>query len=252
MQAARVGILCLIVAAVLPAKTIQVLAWSERSEPVDVYPRGIHTVIAEMFSSDATVDVRVANLLDPEQGLAEATLAETDVLVWFGHRSHEAVADVVVERVVRHVTERGMGFLPLHSAHYAKPFVALMERRASSRGVVLEGRTGKWGRVQKDVGMEQVRVLDAKHPITRGVAAFVIPESEMYANPFVAPAPDVKLLAGAWDGGEQDGSDGLVWEIGRGRVFYFRPGHETYPIFYQTEVQQVLRNAIRWLAEGVK
>jgi trehalose utilization protein len=226
-----------------------VLAWSERSEPVEVYPNGINGAIWEAFKADRNVHVVLANMLDPEQGLSEATLAKTDVLVWFGHRNHEDVLDEAVERVVRHVVERGMGLLPLHSAHYSRPFVELLNRRAASAYFKIEGRTGSWGQVRNQGKPEIVRVLDPKHPIVKGVGDFTIPATEMYANPFRAPPPDAKILAGAWEGGEQDGSDGLIYSIGEGKVFYFRPGHETHPIYFQPEVQQILRNAVHWLAK---
>jgi trehalose utilization protein len=181
--------------------------------------------------------------------LSEETLAETDVVVWFGHRSHGAVSDEAVERVVRHVTERGMGFLPLQSAHVARPFQELMRLKAAELGVQLEGRIGNWGAVRNEGKPEQIRVLEPQHPIARGVAPFTIPETEMYVNPLNAPPADQKVLEGSWEGGEQNGSDGLIWLVGRGKVFYFRPGHETRPIYYQPEVQQILRNAIPWLAK---
>lgn len=233
----------------LAAQRIHVLAWSERSEPIDVYPRGINGAIAEIFASQRSIEVTVANLLDPEQGLSEAALADTDVLVWFGHRSHAAVSDEAVERIVRHVTERGMGFLALHSAHVARPFQELMRQKAAELGVALEGRVGNWAAVRNEGKPEQIRILDPQHPITRGVETFTIPETEMYVNPLNAPPPDQKVLEGLWEGGEQNGSDGLVWFLGRGKIFYFRPGHETRPIYNQPEVQQILRNAIPWLAK---
>ena len=71
----------------------------------------------------------------------------------------------------------------------------------------------------------------------------------MYINPFNVPPPDLKVLEGVWAGGEQHGSDGMIWTVGKGRIFYFRPGHETYPIYFQPEVQQVIRNVVRWLAK---
>jgi trehalose utilization protein len=233
----------------LQAQKVRVLAWSERSEPVDIYPRGINGAIGEIFAAQRGIEVRLANLLDPEQGLSEDVLAGTDVLVWFGHRSHGAVSDEAVERVVRHVTERGMGFLPLHSAHVARPFQELMRLKAAELGVQLEGRIGNWGAVRNEGKPEQIRVLEPQHPIARGVAPFTIPETEMYVNPLNAPPADQKVLEGSWEGGEQNGSDGLIWLVGRGKVFYFRPGHETRPIYYQPEVQQILRNAIPWLAK---
>ncbi len=245
----RLAALAVLACMAAPAKPLVVLAWSERSEPIEVYARGINGAIAAIFEGERDVEVRTANLLDPEQGLSEKALAEADVLVWFGHRSHEAVLDGAVERIVRHVVERGMGFLPLHSAHYAKPFVELMKRQAAACGATLEGRVGKWGAVRNAGQPETIAAASPNHPIAKGVATFVIPRTEMYANPFTVPPPDEKVFSGAWEGGEQDGSDGLVWNVGEGKVFYLRAGHETYPIYHQPEVQQVIRNAVRWLGD---
>ncbi len=230
------------------AKTIRVLAWSERTEPAEVYPNGINGAVAEMFKNDKNVKVTVANLSDPEQGLSEAALAETDVLVWFGHRKHKEVSDETLGRVLRHITERGMGFLPLHSAHYCRPFQQLMRKRAEMAGYQLASNpVGGWGGVRNESKPQTIKILAPKHPIAKGLKDFVIPKDEMYMNPFNVPPPDVKVLEGVWEGGEQQGSDGLLWTVGKGRIFYFRAGHETFPIYFQPEVQQVIRNAVRWL-----
>lgn len=249
MRVALLLSLCLLSSITVSAQRIQVMAWSERSEPVEVYPRGINGSVEELLKSDRRTRVTVANLLDPEQGLSEAALLKTDVLVWFGHHSHNAVSDENVRRIVRHVKERGMGFLRLHSAHYSRPFQELMRIKAEQAGVRLEGTVGRWGRVRNEGKPETVRVLDARHPVTKGVADFVIPVTEMYANPFTVPPPDAKILEGSWEGGEQHGSDGMIWYVGRGKVFYLRPGHETRPIYRQAEMQQIIRNAVRWLAK---
>ncbi|MBI1353570.1 MAG: trehalose utilization protein ThuA [Acidobacteria bacterium] len=249
----RAWVACFLLLALLPGlsaapKKVRVLVWSERSEPVEVYPAGINGEVASIFAADRGVEVSVANMLDPEQGLSEAALAQTDVLVWFGHRSHADVLPEVVDRVVRRVTADGMGFLPLHSAHYSLPFVRLMELEAAEQGVRLTGRVGSWGAVRNKGEPERVQILLPAHPIAKGLTAFTIEGTEEYANPFVAPPAEEKVLAGAWEGGEQDGSDGLAWTVGKGKVFYFRPGHETRPIFRQPEVRAVLRNAVLWLA----
>ena len=232
------------------ARDIRVLAWSERTEPADAYPNGINGAIAEMLKNDKKFKVTVANISDPEQGLSEEALKDTDVLVWFGHRKHKEVSDQNVERVVVHVTERGMGYLPLHSAHYARPFQMLMRQKAEALGVKLQDKpVGGWSGVRNEGKPQTIRVLAPKHPTAKGVKDFVIPKDEMYFNPFNVPPPDLKVLEGVWEGGEQHGSDGMIWTVGKGRVYYFRPGHETFPIYYQPEVQHVPRNAMRWLAK---
>ncbi len=94
-----------------------------------------------------------------------------------------------------------------------------------------------------------VRVLLPGHSIARGLpATFDIPQTEMYDEPFHVPTPDLALFEETWDAGERFRS-GSIWSIGQGKVLYFRPGHETYPVFLQPEVQLLLANAVRWLGE---
>ena len=230
------------------SKIIRVLAWSERTEPVDIYPKGINGQIAAFLGTEVDLQVTVANLSDPEQGLSEAALAKTDVLLWFGHKQHGLVTDENVERVINHIHDRGMGFLPLHSAHYSKPFQRILKTIAFDRGKPLEGTPGKWAKTANNGAKETIHVLLPGHPIAKGVQDFVIPHTEVYWNPFIAPEPDKKILEGRYEKDLQDSNDGLLWAFGKGQMFYFRPGHETYPIFFQPEVQQVIRNAIRFLA----
>lgn len=233
---------------VLSAQKIRVLVWSERTEPAEVYPQGINGALAEMLNKEKDIEARVANLSDPGQGLSEEALLQTDVLIWFGHRKHKEVTEENVARVVRHVKERGMGYLPLHSAHYARPFQEIMKQIAEQRGKPLTDTPGKWGRVRNEGRPELIHILRPEHPIVKGLRDFVIPKTETYWNPFHVPEPDVKILEGRYENDQQDGNDGLLWNFGRGKIFYFRPGHETYPIFFQPEVQQIIRNAVRFLA----
>ncbi len=94
----------------------------------------------------------------------------------------------------------------------------------------------------------QIRVLKADHPIVSGLpAVFELPQTEMYSEPFHVPEPDEVILEERWATGEWFRS-GMVWNIGKGKVFYFRPGHETYPVFKEKPVLQILENAVRWLA----
>ena len=230
------------------SKTVRVLAWSERTEPKDVYPQGINGQFAAFLGAEGDVKVTVANLSDPDQGLTEDVLAMTDVLIWFGHKQHALVTDENVERIMKHIRERGMGFLPIHSAHYAKPFQRIMKTIAFDRGKPLEGTPGKWAKVANSGARETIHIAAPGHPITKGVKDFEIPKTEVYWNPFIVPAPDLKILEGRYANDMQDGSDGLLWKFGKGKVFYFRPGHETYPIYFQPEVQQILKNAVRFLA----
>ena len=93
------------------------------------------------------------------------------------------------------------------------------------------------------------KVLAPEHPITKGLPPrFEIPKTEMYADPFQVPDPDAVLFEERWKEGETFRS-GLVWNLGAGKVFYFRPGHETYPIFLQEIPLKILGSAARWMGE---
>ncbi|MBI3472507.1 MAG: ThuA domain-containing protein [Candidatus Solibacter usitatus] len=245
-------LLCLasLAAPVWAKKPIRVLAWSERSEPAEVYPDGINGALVEMLNKEKDIQAKAANLSDPGQGLGEEALAATDVLIAFGHRHHKVVADENVDRIVKHVEQRGMGYLPIHSSHYARAFQKILATIAERRGQPLDGTPGKWGRVRNEGKPELIHVLEPKHPIAKGVKDFVVPKTESYLNPFTAPAPDLKILEGRYEGGQQDGNEGLLWRFGKGKVFYFQQGHETFPIYFQPEIQQLLRNAVRYLAPG--
>jgi trehalose utilization protein len=239
--------LLLLLIAVLPGllaaqnKQIRVLVWSERTEPATVYPAGIDGAIAEALRKDKSLAVKTATIAEPDLGVSDATLAETDVLIWFGHRKHNDVSDEVVRRIVRHVKERGMGYLPVHSSHFARPFKAVLDEIQKTRDV------GAWAAYINDGKPSTIRVVAPKHPIARGVKDFVIPKTERYDEPFQAPGPQSTIFEGDYADGRH-ARQGMVWTVGQGRVFYWRPGHEEYPIFFQPEVQKILRNAVHWLA----
>jgi trehalose utilization protein len=251
MSCSRLLALCLALSLWLPLNgkdKIRVLCWSERTEPASVYPNGINGALVEMLAKDDAVIAKIANIYDADQGLSEEALAKTDVLIWFGHEKHADVTQEHVDRVVKRV-QAGMGFIALHSAHYAHPFQQMLLAIAQQKNTPLQGTPGSWAKVTNDGKPEHIHILDRKHPIVQGIKKdFTIPRTETYFTPFNVPAPDVKILEGQYDGGQQDGSDGLLWSLGSGKIFYFRPGHETYPIYYQPEVRHILRNAVHFLA----
>ena len=228
-------------------RVIKVLSWSEMSEPKEAYPEGINGAVAEVLNACPPaspgrncpgIEAKVSSIDDPEQGLSEANLAEADVLFWWGHVKHGQVNDEYAARVVKQVTERGMGFVPLHSAHYSKPFKALM---GTDCGL------GGW---REDGKPERIKVLAPDHPIAEGLSDFVIPEDEMYKEPFAVPEPETVVFYSYFQPGEEFRS-GCCWTRGKGRIFYFRPGHETFRVMYQPEVKRVLCNAACWAARYV-
>jgi len=218
---------------------LRVTVWNEfvhekrDSEVAAIYPDGIHEAIAGHLRAEG-FEVRTATLEEPEHGLTAEVLAQTDVLIWWGHMAHGQVSDEVVERVFGQVLD-GMGLIVLHSAHMSKIFRKLM------------GTSGrlKW----REIGeKERVWVVEPGHPIAEGLGEyFEVPHAEMYGERFDVPAPDTLVFISWFAGGEVFRS-GCCYHRNRGKVFYFRPGHETYPIYYQPEVLRVIANAVRWAA----
>ncbi|MCC7145487.1 MAG: ThuA domain-containing protein [Phycisphaeraceae bacterium] len=221
---------------------IRVTVWNEAQHEKTnaavqkIYPQGIHAVIAEGLKEKlgGEVVVRTATLDEPEHGLTEAVLAETDVLTWWGHMAHGKVEDKIVERVHKRVLE-GMGLIVLHSGHYAKVFKKLM-----GTGCGL-----KW---REAAEMERLWVVNPGHPIVEGLGEyFEIEQVEMYGEFFDVPQPDELVLISWFEGGEVFRS-GCCWNRGKGKVFYFRPGHETFPIYYHAQVRQVIANAVKYVS----
>jgi trehalose utilization protein len=219
---------------------IEVVVWGEnvhdREDPHvrAVYPETMHECIASALRAGGVGSVRTATLDQPDHGLTEALLAKTDVLTWWGHKAHDLVRDEVVERVVRRVNE-GMGLVVLHSGHYSKPFKRLLGTTCSLT----------WREADE---LERVWVVDPGHPIADGLPPhFEIEKSEMYGEPFRIPPPDEQVFLSWFEGGEVFRS-GCTWKRGQGRIFYFSPGHEAYPIYRDKNVQRVLQNAVRWAA----
>jgi trehalose utilization protein len=198
-----------------------------------IYPHGLHAPIADHLRAQA-FEVRVATLDDPEHGLSEAVLAKTDVLTWWGHLAHGEVRDEIVERVQQRVLA-GMGLIVLHSGHFSKIFKRLMGASCDL----------KWREANE---RERLWVVEPGHPIAEGLGEyFDIPHEEMYGERFDIPAPDELVLVSWFAGGEVFRS-GCCYRRGAGKIFYFRPGHETYPTYYQPEVLRVIANAVRWAA----
>ncbi len=200
-----------------------------------VYPDGIHNVIAAGLKEFGITSVRTATLDDPEHGLTDQVLAETDVLTWWGHMAHGKVSDEVVDKVYKRVVLDGMGLIVLHSGHFSKIFKCLMGTSCDL----------KW----REAGeKERLWVVNPGHPITSGLGDyFELPHEEMYGEYFDIAQPDELVFVSWFPGGEVFRS-GCCFYRGRGKVFYFRPGHETFPTYYQKEIRQVIANAVKWCA----
>ena len=273
-------------------KPVRVLVWDEQQpEQKEAYgEKFLGETIAAHLSSQTGMSVKSTSLAAPEQGLDEATLNATDVVIWWSHKKNPELLDAAAERVASRVRDGRLGLIVLHSAHWSKPFIRLMQERAKSDALAqipaAERATAKWeylqenpiGKVPKrdapltpfllrqgdvwqltlpacvfpawraDAAPSHVTTLLPEHPIAAGLPAkWDVAHTEMYDEPFHVPKPDAIIFEERWDKGEHFRS-GCVWQIGKGRVFYFRPGHETFPVYLQAEPLRVLDNAVNWLA----
>jgi len=218
---------------------LRITVWNEfrheqHNEAVrSVYPDGIHEAIAEPLRSRGYA-VHTATLDEPQHGLTAEVLAGTDVLIWWGHMAHDLVQDDVVAAVTARVLD-GMGLIVLHSGHFSKPFKKLMGTSCDL----------KW----REAGeRERLWVVDPAHPIAAGLGECIeLAHEEMYGEHFDIPAPDELVFLSWFQGGEVFRS-GCVFHRGRGRIFYFRPGHETFPTYHNKEIQTVIANGVRYVA----
>ena len=203
-----------------------------------IYPDGIHSVIKDFPDADGGFEVKTATLDQPDCGITKELLDDTDVLLWRGHMAHNKVSDEAAELVQKAVLS-GMGFIALHSAHHSKPFRRLMGTTCNL----------SW---REDGDMERVWVIKPSHPIAQGIDRYhELPHDETYAEPFDIPEPDELVFATWYEGGELFRS-GCCFRRGNGKIFYFQPGHETFPIYKDKNVQTVIKNAIRWASPGIR
>lgn len=217
---------------------IRTIVWGENIHEqtnqvvADLYPLTMHETIAAALNEDDAIVATTATLQQPEHGLSAARLAQTDVLIWWGHKDHGAVDDAVVERVAKRVWE-GMGLIVLHSGHYSKIFKKLMGTPCGLN----------W----REAGeRERLWVINPSHPIAAGLGEyFELEYEEMYGEQFAVPEPLETVFISWFQGGEVFRS-GLTYRRGAGNIFYFRPGHETYPTYHDENVKTVLRNSVKW------
>jgi trehalose utilization protein len=247
------------------SKQVRVLIWDENPShaPKELYPTSLRGAIAEGLQGLDTageLDVTVAHLDEPEQGVSDEILNNTDVLMWWGHARHGEVKDALAERVAKRVQEDGMGFVCLHSGHYSKTFRKVLNTTGHLKG--------GW-RESNDT--EEIRVCAPWHPIAEGVSDFTLAAEEMYGGPFEVPPHEVLVFQSYFPLGGEAFPCGIVWTVGKGidpaftsgpgggkgqgegigRVFYFRPGHETYGTYFEPNVRRVIYNAARWAGKLV-
>jgi|AGTN01.1.fsa_nt_gi Trehalose utilization protein len=200
------------------------------------YPYGIHDALKSIFKDESLFTVTTATQEQAENGLPDRILDSTDVLIWWGHQWHDKVLETVADKVVKRVLA-GMGLIVLHSAHMSKPFKKLMGTTC----------TLKW---RENDEKERLWVVDPTHPIAMGIPeTFTLQNEETYGEVFDVPAPDETVFLGWFAGGEVFRS-GITFKRGRGKIFYFQPGHETYPIYFNETIRRVIFNAAVWAAPG--
>lgn len=223
---------------------VRVTVWNEfrhennMEECKKIYPEGMHTVISK-YLSELNMEVMTATLDEPEHGLTEGVLDNTDVLIWWGHCAHEEVKDEVVERVKKRVLS-GMGLIVLHSGHFSKIFKKLMGSSCDLKWRCADEKERLW-------------VVKPNHPIVKGLNKEYIElsEEEMYGEFFDIPEPDEIIFLSWFEGGEVFRS-GCTFNRGSGKIFYFRPGHETNPTYHNKDVLKVIANAVNWAADNSK
>lgn len=219
------------------SEQIRITVWNEyrheqhNPKVAAVYPEGIHAAIAAPLREQGFA-VRTATLDEPEHGLTEEVLAATDVLVWWGHMAHNDVGDAIVDRVQQRVLD-GMGLIVLHSGHFSKIFKRLMGTSCDLKWRESDDRELLW-------------VVAPEHPIAAGLDQFItIEHEEMYGEHFDVSPPETLVFISWFSGGEVFRS-GCCYTRGAGKIFYFRPGHETLPTYHHPDVQRVIANAARW------
>ncbi|WP_282943510.1 ThuA domain-containing protein [Paenibacillus sp. RC67] len=222
------------------AANIRVTIWNEFYHEQhlaivkEIYPEGIHQALGKHLTQQHGLQITTGTLYDPDHGLPDEVIEQTDVLIWWSHMKDNEVPDVLVDKLYERVIS-GMGAIFLHSASGSKLFKRLMGT----------GGGGKWREAHEK---ERLWVLKPGHPIVNGIGEYIeLPHEEMYGEPSNIPEPDELIFMSWFEGGEVMRS-GNVYTRGKGRVFYFRPGHEEYPTYYNKDVLRVIENAARWVA----
>jgi len=223
---------------------MNITVWNEyhpsqkTGKSIKIYPLGLHQVIKDIFKDNPDISVKVATQEEPENGLTDKILDETDVLIWWGHIWHNNVLDSVCDKVCNRVLQ-GMGIIFLHSANESKPFKKLMGTTCALR--------------RREDGLnERLRTVSPTHPITYGVPdTFLLEQEEQFGEFFDIPTPDELIYLGWFAGGEAFRS-GCTFRRGYGKIFYFQPGHETFPTLLDKNIQKIIYNAALWASPAAK
>jgi len=205
----------------------------EKKDPAAVknYPDGMHNTIKDFLDKNPNLEVTAVTMELPDCGLTRELLDGTDVLLWWGHGHHGDISNEITRRVKNRVLD-GMGFIPLHSAHMSKPFLALMGTSCRLH----------WCDDHKEV----MWTVTPGHPIAKDVPEYFVLESEeMYGEPFGIPNPDEVVFIGWFNHGNVFRS-GVTFRRGNGKIFYFQPGHPSNPSYNNPHVLKIIENAVIW------
>ncbi len=249
----------------MPNHPLRVLVWDENPPhaPKELYPTSLRGAIADgirMFDQGGQLSVDVAHLDEADQGVPQERLEATDVLLWWGHARHGEVAQELADRVKERVHHHGLGLVVLHSGHYSKVFQAAVGGPGHLKG--------GWREADDS---EEIRVCAPWHPVAEGISDFTLPSEEMYGAPFDVPPYETLVFQSRFSVGGESFPSGIAWTVGDGidpeftsgpgkgvgqghgvgRLFYFRPGHETYPTYFNETVRRVIYNAVRWAGKLV-
>src|SRR4051812_35584304 len=214
---------------------VRVRIWCEGTAPKSVYPNDVDGALGEDFRRRREMTVALSRLGDPDSGLSDAALDATDTLIWWGRLRHDDLPEARAKAIVDRVKAGKLGFVALHGSYASKPFRALFGPACAPKAWREDGRP------------EKVQVKSPDHPIARGVGEFTIPKTAMFIEPFTVPEPEAVVFLSSWEGGETFRS-GLTWTVEKGRVAYFRPGHDGFPVLFHPAVRQVIANAALWTA----
>ncbi|WP_240906893.1 ThuA domain-containing protein [Paludisphaera rhizosphaerae] len=218
------------------SKPVRVRIWCEGESSASVYPKGVDAALAEGLARHSDFRITRARLDEPQAGLADQALDDTDVLLWWGRARHDELPDDRAEAVAARVRDGRLGLVALYASCGSKPFRLLMS------GTPCE--PASW---REDGRPEFVAVRAPDHPIAAGIVPFTIPKTDMFSEPFAVPEPETVVFVSTWERGETVRS-GLTWTVGKGRVVYLRTGSESYPVLFHPAVRHSIANSLSWSA----
>ncbi|HXS69386.1 MAG TPA: ThuA domain-containing protein [Candidatus Polarisedimenticolia bacterium] len=278
----------------LRAAPIRVVVWDEQSPAAKkAYTNSIGDHIANYLKTLPDLSVKSVALADPDQGLADGTINNCDVLIWWSHTKNKLVPDDKVKQIVTRIKDGNLSLIVLHSAITSKVFIeAMNERTREDAGKVIPpGMKTEYilpkaykdplptdpitPRVdivtnwpdhipealvylpiceitgwREDGKPSHVTTMMPGHPIARGVdKEFNIAQTEVYIEPFHVPKPDAVIFHERYSSGEEFRT-GMLWSVGRGKVFYFRPEHETFPGYDNPNILKIIGNAAEWMGKA--